>query len=272
MTTQADSDEYPGATMVTAGAETSLLEVDHLAKDFGGVHALTGASFTVRRGSITGLIGPNGAGKSTAISVISGFQRATSGRVRYDGVEITGWPAYRVARHGLIRTFQLSSEFARLTVLENLLTAVPRLSGSSIGGALLGKRYWGARENDAVASARALLERFGLSDIENAYAGELSGGQKRLVEIMRGMMAKPHLLLLDEPFAGVNPTLALDVEHMLTSLRDDGLTIVLVEHEMGAVERMCDTVVVMALGQVLATGTMAEMRINREVIDAYLGG
>ena len=272
MTIQSKSGDLSGAATVMERAEAALLELHGLVKDFGGVHALTGASFAVRRGAITGLIGPNGAGKSTAIGVISGFQKPTSGRVVYGGVEITGWPAYRIARRGLVRTFQLSSEFARLTVLENMLTAVPGLSGSSIAGALLGKRYWGARETDAVASARNLLERFDLSDIENAYAEELSGGQKRLVEIMRGVMAEPRLLLLDEPFAGVNPTLALQVEQMLTSLRDDGLTLVLVEHEMGAVERLCDTVVVMALGRVLATGTMAEMRANREVIDAYLGG
>lgn len=266
-----DTKELAGGRAVD-DENTALLRVEALAKDFSGVHALTGASFDVKRGGITGLIGPNGAGKSTAVDVISGFLKPTAGHVIFNNVDVTGWPAYRVARRGLVRTFQLSSEFSRLTVMENLLAAVPDPRGGSLGGALLGKRYWRRAEDESVAVARDLLGRFGLNDAENAYAGELSGGQKRLLEIVRGLMGRPQMLLLDEPFAGVNPSLALQVEQVLIGLRDDGLTMVLVEHEMGVIERLCDTIVVMALGQVLTEGSMAEIRANQEVIDAYLAG
>jgi ABC-type branched-subunit amino acid transport system ATPase component len=250
----------------------AILEVRGLAKHYGGVQALTGASFAVREGSITGLIGPNGAGKSTAIGTISGFLKADGGQTIYDGMDVTGWPAHRVARAGLMRTFQLSSEFARLTVMENLLAALPNAMGATLRGAALGKRYWRKDQAESVREARRLLARFGLSEIEDQYAGELSGGQKRLLELMRALMGRPKLLLLDEPFAGVNKTLALEVENALTSIRDEGVTLVLVEHEMGAVERLCDTVIVMALGRVLAEGTMSRLRTNQQVLDAYLAG
>jgi branched-chain amino acid transport system ATP-binding protein len=259
----------------TAGGEDlngTVLEVHDVAKHFGGVRALAGASFVVRRGTITGLIGPNGAGKSTMINAISGFLKPDAGRTVYDGLDVTGWPAHRVARAGLVRTFQLSSEFARLTVMENLLAAVPGQKGASVRGALLGKHYWRRDQANSIQEARRLLARFDLAETEDRYAGELSGGQKRLLEIMRALMSRPKVLLLDEPFAGVNKTLALEVEGVLTAIRDDGVTLVLVEHEMGAVERLCDTVIVMALGKVLAEGTMAELRANQEVLDAYLAG
>jgi ABC-type branched-subunit amino acid transport system ATPase component len=216
------------------------------------------------------LIGPNGAGKSTAINVIAGFYKPSSGEVIYAGENIAGLRPFEVARRGLVRTFQLSSEFARLTVMENLLVAAIRSKGNSTTGALLGKRHWRADQAANVERARGLLTRFGLTSSTDKYAGELSGGQKRLLEIMRAVMAEPRLLLLDEPFAGVNPSLALEVQDRLLDLRDGGLTMLMVEHELGAVERMCDTVVVMAQGRVLAEGTMAELRENELVLDAYL--
>jgi neutral amino acid transport system ATP-binding protein len=248
------------------------LEVAQVRRYFGGVHAVDGASFEVEQGTITGLIGPNGAGKSTLIDVVSGFQKPSSGRVLYHGTEIGSWPAHRVARAGLVRSFQLSSEFARLSVMENLLTAMPDMRGSTIAGALRGRRYWRRAQDAGLERGYALLERFGLGDRADAYAGELSGGQKRLLEIARAVAANPRMLLLDEPFAGVNPTLARDVESVLIGLRDDGLTMVLVEHDMGAVERLCDDVIVMAEGRAIARGTMAEIVANQEVADAYLGG
>jgi ABC-type branched-subunit amino acid transport system ATPase component len=254
----------------TRTSTETILAVRNLHKEFGGVRAVDGTTFDVTRGSITGLIGPNGAGKSTAINVIAGFYRPSSGEVLYRGADIAGLHAYQVARRGLIRTFQLSSEFARLTVMENLLVAAIRSKGNSSTGALLGKRHWRADQAVNVARARELLERFGLSASIDKYAGELSGGQKRLLEIMRAVMADPQLLLLDEPFAGVNPSLALEVQNRLIELREGGLTMLMVEHELAAVERMCDTVVVMAQGRVLAEGTMAELRENELVLDAYL--
>jgi neutral amino acid transport system ATP-binding protein len=257
-----------------AGGETAyILEVEELVRAFGGVRAVDGASFSVASGEITGLIGPNGAGKSTVLNVIAGTDRPTSGRVRFlGGTDITGVPAHRLARRGIVRTFQLSSEFARLTVLENLVVAAPNQRGNSFLGALRSKRFWGPDEARLVLRAEKLLERFSMAHTADQYAGELSGGQKRLVEIMRALMAEPQLLLLDEPLAGVLPSLARTVEDHLRSLRRDGLAILLVEHELGAVERLTDSVIVMAQGRVLARGTMADMREHKEVIDAYLVG
>jgi neutral amino acid transport system ATP-binding protein len=251
----------------------ALLEVRDLARSFGGVRAVDGISFEVEAGSVTGLIGPNGAGKSTALGVIAGAIDPSGGTVVFDGHDVTGASPMAVARRGLIRTFQISSEFGRLTVLENLLVGAPGHPGESLLGSLVyGGRAWKARERELVQRARELLHRFELQDKEDEYAGNLSGGQKRLLEIMRGLMAAPKLLLLDEPMAGVNPTLARKIEGHLGALRDDGLTMLMVEHELGVVERLCDRVIVMAQGTVISEGTMESVRKSQEVLDAYLVG
>ena len=168
-----------------------VLAVQDLHREFGGVHAVNGASFTVPPGRITGLIGPNGAGKSTVLNVIAGALRPSAGTVSYQGQDITGLPSYQVARRGVIRTFQISSEFAALTVLENLLIAAPAQRGEALWQAALGKRYWRPHEREMVERARQLLARFDMSAKEDEYAGNLSGGQKRLLELMRGLMAEP---------------------------------------------------------------------------------
>lgn len=247
------------------------LQVDELRRDFGGVWAVDSASFSVRRGGITGLIGPNGAGKSTVVNIIGGAIRPAAGRIVFEGEDITHLPAHERARRGLVRTYQLSSEFGRLTVLENLLVAAPEQRGERWRTLVLGKRSWRAQELELVDRARALLERFGMSPKENEYAGNLSGGQKRLVEIMRALMARPKLILLDEPMAGVNPTLARSIEDDLASLAQEGVSLLFVEHELEVVDRLCESVVAMALGKVLAVGTMAELRARKDVLDAYLG-
>jgi ABC-type branched-subunit amino acid transport system ATPase component len=253
-------------------ARRTVLEVDDLHVDFGGVHAVDGASFSIPDGRVTGLIGPNGAGKSTALKLIVGALRPTSGRIVHEGEDIAGMPAHTVARRGLIRTFQLSSEFAHLTVVENLIVAAPDRRGATLAGALRGRRHWRADQDELVDRAHQLLREFELTHAADEYAGLLSGGQKRLVEIMRALMARPKILLLDEPLAGVNPTLRLIVEEHLLRLRDEGLTMVMIEHELGTVERCCESVIVMAQGRVLARGSMDEMRANQEVVDAYLVG
>ena len=260
------------AAPVTGSAGAEMLSVRDLRRNFGGVVAVSGASFDALRGRITGLIGPNGAGKSTTLDMIAGATPPSSGRVLFEGREVTQMPAYQRARNGIIRTFQTSSEFARLTVLENLLVAAPRLRGEGLFGSLLGKWYWRAEEQEEVERARNLLTRFELPGKEDEYAGNLSGGQKRLLEIMRGLMARPKILLLDEPMAGVNPSLARRIEGLLLELNQEGLTMIMVEHELGTVERLCNPVVVMADGRVLRQGTMAELRQDREVLDAYLIG
>jgi branched-chain amino acid transport system permease protein len=249
-----------------------MLTVRDLHRHFGGVQAVNGASFEIPPGRITGLIGPNGAGKSTVLNVIAGALRPTAGQVCYRGQDITGLPPYKVARRGVIRTFQISSEFAALTVLENLLVAAPSQRGEALWQAALGKRYWRPDERTAVERARQLLTRFDMSAKEDEYAGNLSGGQKRLLEVMRGLMAQPALLLLDEPMAGVSPSLARRIERHLLELRAERLTMLMIEHELAVVERLCDSVIVMAQGRVISQGTMAEVRSDREVLDAYLIG
>ncbi|MGI9007882.1 MAG: ABC transporter ATP-binding protein [Streptosporangiaceae bacterium] len=250
----------------------ATLVVNDLHRHFGGVRAVNGASFTLPPGQITGLIGPNGAGKSTVLNIIAGALRPDTGTVSYRGQDITGLPSYQVARHGIIRTFQLAAEFAALTVLENLLVAAPGQRGERLWQAALGQRYWKAQERANVERARQLMARFDLSAKEDEYAGNLSGGQKRLLELMRGLMAAPTLLLLDEPMAGVNPSLARRIERHLLDLRGEGLTMLMIEHELAVVGRLCDPVVVMAQGRVISRGTMASVRADQEVLDAYLIG
>jgi ABC-type branched-subunit amino acid transport system ATPase component len=250
-----------------------LLAVSDLRRSFGGVRAVDGVSFHVERGSVTGLIGPNGAGKSTALGTIAGALRPDAGSVEFDGHDITKLAPMKRARRGLIRTFQSSSEFDRLTVLENLLVGDQHHPGETLLGALVwGGRSWRAHERAVVARARELLDSFQMSDKEDEWAGNLSGGQKRLLEIMRGLMAEPKLLLLDEPMAGVNPTLARGIERHLLRLREQGLTMLMVEHELGVVDRLCDRVIVMAQGKVISEGTMETLRRDQEVLDAYLVG
>ncbi|HLQ55083.1 MAG TPA: branched-chain amino acid ABC transporter ATP-binding protein/permease [Streptosporangiaceae bacterium] len=255
-----------------ARAHGAVLQAVDLSRDFGGVHAVSGVSLAVRPGTLTGLIGPNGAGKSTLLALLAGTDRPSAGKILYQGNDITGLPAYRRARIGLIRTFQLASEFKRLTVMENLLTAAPGHRGDSLRGAVAGRRYWRGDEAAMITRAEAILRRFGLTDLANSYAGDLSGGQRRLVEIMRALMTEPAVLLLDEPMAGVHPELARRIGMALTGLCREGMTILMVEHELAIMDEFCDPVVVMAEGSVLAQGTMAELRERTEVVEAYLVG
>jgi branched-chain amino acid transport system permease protein len=249
-----------------------ILSCSGLSRTFEGVHAVQEVSISFHRGRLTGIIGPNGAGKSTALAMLAGTLRPTAGTIIYRDRDITSMPAYRRAREGLVRTFQLASEFKRLTVIENLLSAVPGQRGESFRGAVLGRRYWGSQEREAIERAEAMLERFGLIALADRYAGELSGGQRRLVEIMRALMTEPEVLLLDEPMAGVHPRLAHDIGMHLVSLAESGITIVMVEHELSIMDEFCDPVIVMAEGQVLAEGTMDALRAREEVVEAYLVG
>jgi neutral amino acid transport system ATP-binding protein len=249
-----------------------ILRVRGIVRDFGGVMAVAGADFDLNEGAITGLIGPNGAGKSTLVNIIAGAIRPRSGSITFRGADVTAQPPHLIAHRGIVRTFQMSSEFGKLTVLENLLVAVPGQEGESFWGAMRGRRFWEKEEAALVSQARVLLERFSMTAKEEEYAGNLSGGQRRLVEIMRGLMAKPKLLLLDEPLAGVNPSLAQEILGYLGALRDEGLTMLMVEHDLNAVERICDPVIVMAQGKVLAQGTFAQLRKQQEVLDAYFIG
>jgi ABC-type branched-subunit amino acid transport system ATPase component len=273
----ADADLPPdSAIAITTPREpflgSTILSCSGLTRSFGGVRAVDDVSMSFERGRLTGIIGPNGAGKSTTLAMLAGTLHPTAGTITYRDEDITGVPAYRRARVGLVRTFQLASEFKRLTVIENLLSAIPDQRGDSVKGALLGRRYWGGQEREAVDQAKAMLDRFGLIDLADRYAGDLSGGQRRLVEIMRALMAEPDVLLLDEPMAGVHPRLAHQIGMRLVSLCEAGMTVVMVEHELSIMDEFCDPVIVMAEGRVLAEGTMETLRAKEEVVEAYLVG
>ena len=249
-----------------------LLAVAHISRRFGGVKAVADVSFEIGSGESLGLIGPNGAGKSTVLGMVAGALRPDSGSIRFDGEEIAGLPSHKVGSRGLIRTFQVSSEFPRLTVLQNLLVAQPHQQGERLWGLVRGKRAWSEEEERALARARELLARFRLAEMANEYAGDLSGGQRRLLELARALMAGPKMLLLDEPAAGVHPKMVRELQEQLRSLRDEGVGILMVEHELGIVEEVCQRVVVMARGGVIAEGGLAEVRGLPEVREAYVAG
>jgi branched-chain amino acid transport system permease protein len=249
-----------------------ILSCTGLTRDFHGVTVVSDVALDFQRGRLTGLIGPNGAGKSTTLAMLAGTLAPTSGKIFYEGRDITSMPSNERAKSGMVRTFQLASEFKKLTVLENLVSAIPRQSGDSLTGALRGRRYWGREDNENIERAKEMLEGFGLTQYADSYAGGLSGGQRRLVEIMRALLAQPNVLLLDEPMAGVHPNLAHKIGDQLTRLVASGMTIVMVEHELAIMDAYCDPVIVLAEGRVLAQGTMSELRAMKEVVEAYLVG
>ncbi len=250
----------------------SLLEVRSIHRQFGGVVAVDNVSLSLAEGESLGLIGPNGAGKSTVLSVIAGALRPDSGSIRFAGEEIAGRPSHKVGGRGIIRTFQVSSEFPRLTVLQNMLVAQPRQRGERLTGVLRGRRSWAKEEAAAVDRARSILRRFTLGPLENEYAGNLSGGQRRLLEVARALMAQPRVLLLDEPTAGVHPNMIGELQKQLILLREEGVAMLLIEHELGIVEGVCQRVMVMARGRVIAEGGLAEVRAMPEVQEAYVAG
>ena len=272
---QHDREGRPYPTMGTATidrADTVILDARNMVKSFGGLRAVDDCSFTVRRGSITGLIGPNGAGKSTAANLITGFIRADSGSILFDGKNLAHLPAHRIARHGLTRTFQITRELERMTVTENMLAAPHHQLGESFWLGLLGLPAVHKQENENLKRALKLLQDFDLYHLRDEYAGNLSGGQRRLLELARVVMTQPKLLLLDEPFAGINPVLAERLSNYIDALcKDEGITFLIIEHNLAMVERLCQTVIVMALGRAIAEGSMAELRQNPAVVDAYLG-
>jgi ABC-type branched-subunit amino acid transport system ATPase component len=263
----------PGTELADNGSQPSgMLRLEGVTKHFGGLRAVDHVDLLVPRGEIVGLIGPNGAGKSTVIGIVGGAIRPDEGRIVFDGHDVTRLPPHARARLGLVRTYQLSSEFKRMTVLENLVGASPAQKGERFRVLLHTKRSW-APEQAAVADrAREVLARVGLADQADEYAGSLSGGEKRLLELGRAIMAGPRMIELDEPMAGVNPTFMGRIEEYIEDLRNEGVSILLVEHELGSVERLCSHVVVMSWGRVLAEGSMSEVKAMTDVQDAYLVG
>jgi len=251
-----------------------LLSVRGLRKQFGGIVAVDGATFDVEAGSLTGLIGPNGAGKSTTFDLITGVQRPDAGSVVFDGADVTTYRADRLAREGLVRTFQIARELSEMTVLENVMLA-PR---DQLGESLWRSVTPGARA-DVIDQETALreeawetLEFLELEHLATEYAGNLSGGQRKLLELARVLMTDPTMVLLDEPLAGVNPTLETKLLERIHALRDRGLTFLLVEHDMDVIMNHCDPVIVLHQGTVLTQGSPSEVREDERVLEAYLGG
>jgi neutral amino acid transport system ATP-binding protein len=247
-----------------------LLVMDGLCRRFGGLAAVDVEHLEVQREAITALIGPNGAGKTTLFNLLSGFDRPDRGRWRFAGEDIGGTSAWKVARRGMVRTFQLTKVLPRLTVRENLMLAATGQRGERFWSALWPS--WRAQERAIGERADAVMERFNLTHMGGEYAATLSGGQRKLLEMARALMAEPTLVMLDEPMAGVNPALKETLLQHMVSLRDEGVTVLFVEHDMDAVMGISDWVVCMAQGEVIAEGRPDDIVTNPAVIDAYLGG
>ncbi|NNF79034.1 MAG: ABC transporter ATP-binding protein [Rhizobiales bacterium] len=250
-----------------------MLRVEGLNKQFGGLQAVRDCSFKIAEGTITGLIGPNGAGKTTTFNMIAGELAPTSGRIIYQGEDIAGLPTHQMFHRGIVRTFQIPHEFAKMTVLENLMVVPPGQPGEHIFNNWINPKAVKAREEEVRDKAETALEFLSISHLRDERAGNLSGGQKKLLELGRTMMTDAKLVLLDEPGAGVNPTLVLKIIDMISQLKAErGYTFCIIEHDMDLIASLCDPVIVLAEGTVLTEGTMEEVRANPEVLDAYLGG
>jgi len=249
----------------------SLLEVRGLTRSYYGVHALHGVDLSVEAHRITGLIGPNGAGKTTLFNCVSGLVPPDAGSVRFANRTITGWRPDRVTAAGLVRTFQIARGFPQLSVLENLLLYGTRQPGESVAHAILRSPAARRREAELRERALAIADRLNLMRVVHQRAADLSGGQKKLLEIGRALMAAPKLLLLDEPVAGVNPALAREIGEHLRGLVAEGISVLLIEHHMDTIASLCDPVIVMAEGRQLRQGSFAELAADPMVQEAYMG-
>jgi len=272
--TEAEPGELNLGSSGPSVGEQYPLVVEHLEKSFGGITAVDGASFRVEKGSLTGLIGPNGAGKSTTFNLITGMLRPDAGTVTFDGEDITGEATHAIANRGLVRTFQIARELQEMTVLENMMLAPKHQRGEA-----LWRSVTPGFRDDVLDQETELLERvwevlefFDIDHIAEEYAGNLSGGQRKLLEMARALLTDPDVLLLDEPFAGVNPSLEKRLLEHIHALREQGYTFLLVEHDMDLIMQNCERVIVLHQGRVLTEGTPEEIQANEEVIEAYLGG
>lgn len=263
--------EVEDQTSQKRSLEIPLLAASGLCKSFGGINAVDNATIEVPQGSITGLIGPNGAGKTTLFNLLSNFIRPDKGRVIFDGEPIQHLQSHQIAQQGMVRTFQVARVLSRLSVMENMLLASQHQTGEKFWNVWLQWPQVKREEKLLRERAEEILESVGLAHKANDYAGALSGGQRKLLEMARALMVQPKLILLDEPAAGVNPTLIRQIcEHILTWNRQ-GLTFLIIEHNMDVIMSLCDRVWVLAEGRNLAMGTPAEIQNNPEVLEAYLG-
>ena len=252
---------------------TSILEIRDVVKNFGGIRAVNHCSFKMQQGTITGLIGPNGAGKTTLFNLITGFLQCTSGQVLFQGKRIDGLTPHKIFRHGIVRTFQIPRELKRMTVLENLMLVPSHQVGEYIWSSWLLPWRVKRQEQEIEAKALEILRFVNLFDLKDEYAGNLSSGQKKLLELARTLMAEPQLVLLDEPGAGVNPTLMKElVDDIRRSCAEKGLTFLVIEHDMDLVMQLCNPIIVMCNGENLVEGSPQEVQQDQRVLEAYLGG
>ncbi|AQA05038.1 ABC transporter ATP-binding protein [Mycobacterium sp. MS1601] len=262
---------FTGIDSVPGSAKPDpVMVVDNISRSFGGLKAVDVAHLEIQRGCITGLIGPNGAGKTTFFNLITGFDRPDTGSWTMDGTDFHTQRPHQVARKGVVRTFQLTKALSKMTVLENVRLGASHQTGERMLNALL-PFTWRKQEAEITERAHAMLARFKLDAKADDMAGSLSGGQRKLLEMARALMSDPKVVMLDEPMAGVNPALTQSLLEHVKSLRDDGMTVVFVEHDMDVIREISDWVVVMAQGSVIAESRPDELSSNTAVVDAYLG-
>jgi branched-chain amino acid transport system ATP-binding protein len=254
-------------------ASAPLLAVSGLKRNFAGVQAVSDVSFEIPTAAVYGLIGPNGAGKTTVMNIIAGTIRADAGAITYRGERIDRLPDFKRARRGIVRAFQHPTQFSQMTVLENLLVAHPTMAGQTYRSLVLSRqRIWRQQEDEAVARSLELLDRVNMRQTANEYAFTLSGGQRKLLELLRAVCAQPTLLLLDEPFAGVHVHNIEVVCELVRQLQSRGVTILMTEHELSLVERLCSVAIVMARGRVIYQGSLAKGLQEKRVVEAYVAG
>jgi branched-chain amino acid transport system ATP-binding protein len=247
-----------------------ILVADNVTRQFGGLTAVDVAHVEIPRGQITALIGPNGAGKTTFFNLLTGFDKPNTGTWIFDGKNLAGVASYKVARMGMVRTFQLTKALSLLTVMENMRLGYQNQTGENPLAAMF-RWVWRKQENQVTEIATELLTRFKLNDKSEDFAASLSGGQRKLLEMARALMTKPTMVMLDEPMAGVNPALTQSLLDHIKGLKSEGMTVLFVEHDMHMVRHISDWVIVMAEGKIVAEGPPAEVMKNPAVIDAYLG-
>ena len=253
-----------------AAKNDPILVAHNVRRAFGGLVAVDVEHLEVQRGAITALIGPNGAGKTTFFNLLTNFDEPDTGDRLFEGNDLSGVSAYKVANLGMVRTFQLTKSLSKMTVIDNMRLGGTGQAGESFFRALL-PFLWRRQEAEITERADALLERFKLSHMRNEFAGTLSGGQRKLLEMARALMVRPNMVMLDEPMAGVNPALKQSLLDHVKGLRDEGMTVLFVEHDMDMVQEISDWVVVMAEGRIIAEGPPESIASNQAVVDAYLG-